>query len=162
MRYFYTCVRKIDNLLSELKLFYTKTPPVFTAEWTERSVFALNSVQEELFLRMTVPLSTVCSWHSSEAVERSSWQYIFLTLQYTSSHVSYVVSVFGTAENIYLQHRQLMEVIEVKQTAKSTKPEMTQCTHRGRELQLWSLSVALLEELTGHQLCHLKNQKRGM
>lgn len=33
-------------------------------------------------------------------------------------------------------------------------------THRGRQLQLRSLPVALLEELAGHQLCHLKLQKR--
>lgn len=33
-------------------------------------------------------------------------------------------------------------------------------THRGRQLQLRSLPVALLEELAGHQLCHLEPQKK--
>lgn len=32
------------------------------------------------------------------------------------------------------------------------------CTHGGRQLQLGSLPVALLKELAGHQLCHLKNR----
>ena len=54
---------------------------------------------------------------------------------------------------MYLQHRQLSEV--KKKKARKTQ-ETVGCTHRGREFQLRSLSVALLEELAGHQLCHLE------
>lgn len=35
---------------------------------------------------------------------------------------------------------------------------MAGCTHRGRQLQLGSLPVALLKELAGHQLCHLSDR----
>jgi len=69
---------------------------------------------------------------------------------------------FGTAEKIYLllRHHQLLEGTEVRETAKSTKAELVWFTHRGRELQLQSLSVALFEELTRYQLCDLRTQKR--
>lgn len=35
-------------------------------------------------------------------------------------------------------------------------------THRGRQLQLRPLSVALLEELTGHQLSNLESHVQGV
>jgi len=42
---------------------------------------------------------------------------------------------------------------------KALNPRWFSGTHGGCELQLWSLSVALLKELAGHQLCHLKRHK---
>lgn len=63
----------------------------------------------------------------------------------------------ATAAKIYLQHHQLLEVSRgERKCKKSTKPELARFTHRGREFQLQSFSVALLKELARHQLSHLK------
>lgn len=66
-----------------------------------------------------------------------------------------------------LRRKYIVSVISLRrsrevETRKSTEAELAPGTHRGCELQLRSLSVALLEELAGHQLCHLKRQKRFM
>lgn len=68
---------------------------------------------------MIVTRSTVCSWHSGEAVERSSWRFTFPTLRDAKLscflHSQYVL---GTAEKMYLQHHRLVAVAGVKRTAR--------------------------------------------
>lgn len=98
-----------------------------------------------------------------KAAERSRWQFTFLALRNTSAHVSYTVSVFffgdcgknlSSASSARSGHRGETNCTEAQ------KQEVVGCTYCGSKLQLRSLSVALLEELTGHQLGHLDRRKR--
>lgn len=84
-------------------------------------------------------------------------QRVFLCYEVHSLLLALVLELQG---KINLRCRQLSGGHD-KLQKKSTKPELFVGTHRGGELQLRPLSVALLEELAGHQLSNLESVERG-
>lgn len=116
----------ITSAISKSKLVELQKPKCLVClplhEWKGQRLLWILCRRVFSFLRMIVTRSTVCSWRSSEAEERSSWQFTFLTLRDTSSHVSYAVSVFWNCrENISPASSARWRSRRWKQTAESTK-----------------------------------------